>query len=370
MKKCGIITYHFATNYGAMLQCYALKNALENLDNYVEVLNYISDRQLDNNSLYRRRQGMRGYLKNLILIPFHYARKKRQDRCKGFRNKFIITGERIRNISELEERCNRVGYDYLISGSDQVWNPQVYDFDESFFFPFTAPCKKIGYAVSIGNATVNDLMIYDRWIKDFQAVTVREKQSINVIQEFYKKNAISEVVDPVFLLSKDVWENMIEDDLYKSHDYLLCYFVKSNGFSKKVKVAKNIAKALGLKLIIINARITIYNFREKVISDAGPIEFLSLIKKAKYICTDSFHGTAFSILMEKRFVTFTDFSEKMDNRKLCLLANVGLADRVFNLEETCGWDDLIQHDIDYSDVEERIRKMREESLNILREMTN
>lgn len=362
MKKCGIITYHFATNYGAMLQCYALKNAIEKLGADAEVLNYVSEKQLDNNSLYRTKQGLKGFIKNALVFPFHHVRSKRQKRCIEFRKKYIVTNQKqLENINELKQYCDSRAFNVLISGSDQVWNPNVYDFNEAFFYPFATSSKKVGYAVSIGNAKKSDLEYYVKWINEFDKITVREKQSIKLIESLTGKKNIVSVVDPVFLVPKEHWKSILSK--VKQQNYLVCYFVKNHNIDKKISLAHKIAADKGLKVIIINSRITKYNFFEHVVSDAGPIEFLSLINGADFVCTDSFHGTAFSLLLEKQFITLIENSEGTDNRKLGLLDTVGLRNRSYSLDAEPLGD--FDSKLDYMNIRVKIESMRLESTKIL-----
>lgn len=357
--KCGIITYHFAANYGAVLQCYALKKFLIENGIKASVLNYISDVQRNNNSLYRKGGGLKGLIKNAVLLPFHKLRMERGARFKECQRKYIIEDQRrIISIEELKKYIEENHFQYIISGSDQVWNPKIADFNESFFYPFNSTAKKIGYAVSVGDAKEPDLNPYIKFIKDFSVVSSRENTTTEVLSHIIKSE-IKEVCDPVFLLSKEDWENISRS--INMRKYLLCYFVKGIELKEKIRTAEKLAKELNLSLVILSARITKYNFTHKVVSNAGPEEFLSLFRSADYICTDSFHGTAFSLIFNKSFTTIELKSESSDGRKTNLLRRVGLLSRVHYLDD-CS---LPNCEINYEIVNRKLEELRVDSKHFL-----
>lgn len=356
--KYGIITYHFANNYGAMLQCYALKIAIQNLGHNATVINYISDKQLDNNSVYRKKQGAKGIIKNLLLIPFNKGRKKRQRSFNNFRKDYLgCTGYRISNESTLKDYIEKGEFDAIISGSDQVWNPDVFDFDDAFFFPFYVPARKIGYAVSLGAASESQLRPYKKWIDDFDVITVREPKSASVINRVTSKT-ITSVVDPVLLLPQSSWKDLVP--CHKTNK-LLCYFVKEEGLQDKIQRAKELARKLNLEVELVNLRITKQNLSEKILFDLSPIEFLTELSNAEYVYTDSFHGTAFSLIYERNFTTVVSDSEAGDNRKRDILNMVGLTNRIRNIDASSE----VLESIDYESVNKKMEVIRNRSNALL-----
>ena len=358
MVKCGIITYHFANNYGAMLQCYALKTAIQKQGHEAVVINYISDKQLDNNAIYRKKQGLYGFIKNIFLLPFHKGRKKRNQSFEYFREQYLgCSTFRIHDEINLKNYIAENEFDVIISGSDQVWNPNVFDFDKAFFFPFHVPSKKIGYAVSLGTASEQLLKRYKKWIDDFDVISVRESKSASVINQITDKKVIT-VVDPVLLLSKKSWKKFIPSMKTKR---LLCYFVRKEGLQYKIKKAKELAQKLNLEMVIVNLRITRYNLSEKVLYDLSPIEFLTELANAEYVYTDSFHGTVFSLIYERNFTTVISETEKIDNRKSDVLGMVGLKNRIKKIDDSA---DLIES-IDYKIINKKMEEIRNRSNSLL-----
>lgn len=356
--KCGIITYHFANNYGAMLQCLALKKTIENQGHNAVVINYVSDKQFDNNSVHRKEQGIKGFAKNIILLPFYAGRKKREMSFEKFRREHLgCDFKRIRKMAELKRYIVQNEFEVVISGSDQVWNPNVFDFEDAFFLPFKIEAKKIGYAVSLGTATSSQLQPYKEWINDFDQITVRESKSADVLSKITKA-AIKTVVDPVLLLPQDVWKTFTS---IKKSNYLLCYFVRKEDLGLKIQKAKELAQKLNLELRIINLRITKYNLTKPIVFDLSPIEFLEELANAGYVYTDSFHGTAFSLIYEKNFTTVVSDLEIKDNRKSNMLNMVGLQSRIKRTEDSAE----ILDTIDYSIIVKKLNSIREESNEIL-----
>lgn len=356
--KYGILTYHFANNYGAMLQCYALKTAIQNLGHDAIVINYISDKQFDNNSLYRRKQGIKGFVKNILLIPFNSGRKKRKLSFDDFRKKYLgCTQYRINNETDLKKYIEENGFNAIISGSDQVWNPDVFDFDSAFFFPFRVSAKKIGYAVSLGTANDNQLKPYKKWIDDFDIITVREPKSALIINQVTNRKVTS-VVDPVLLLSQNSWRTLVPR---KKTNKLLCYFVKEEALQDKIKRAKELASKLNLEIVIVNLRITKQNLSEKILYDLNPIEFLTELANAEYVYTDSFHGTVFSLIFERDFTTVISNTEVGDNRKSDVLNMVGLNQRIKNIDNSS---DVLEN-IDYEAINIKMETIRNRSNTLL-----
>ena len=336
MGKIGILTYHFANNYGAVLQAYALQQYICELGHEAYILNFISNNQKDNNSLYRKNRNANAIVKNLLRLPFHSKRKRRVDRFTAFCDNYLNKTKEVHTIHELQQLINFEQFDVIISGSDQVWNPNIHDFNEAFFFPFETVSKKITYAASFGKSNEMQLSSYKKYIDDFDFISVRETSSIHVIESLTNKT-ICETVDPVFLLSMDSWSLLANKnhglDEFEGRKYAIGYFINRQFRSKCIKLSKQKAYENNLELVIIDPRIGLHLVRNKVVLDAGPLEFLQLIKNASIVYTDSFHGTAFGIIFKKDFYSFQDRINSRDTRKTDLLKKLGLEDQIVYLEE-------------------------------------
>lgn len=328
MAKIGIITYHFAGNYGAVLQCYALNEYLNTCGHDAKVINCVTPKQSDNNSIYRKNNNIKSILKNILLLPFHNSRKTRFQRFDNFRNNNLKLTQLVQSVDELKNLIEIEKFDYIISGSDQVFNPNIYDFEPTFLYPFKTQSKKIGYAASIGKATSEQLQEYAEWIDDFYSISVREQSAKERLYSYSKDITI--VMDPVFLLHKEQWESIC---VKKTKRYLLGYYINAKYRDQYIKISKQVAKQLNLELVIVDARISKSVFFNKVITDAGQKEFVELFMNADFICTDSFHGTSFSILLEKQFVCFEPQKKSLDTRKTNLCKIAGLERQICYLDD-------------------------------------
>ena len=134
MKKVGIITYHFARNYGAVLQCYALQEYLNKSGYDVSILNAVSKNQENNNSLFHKRKGIKNVAMNIALLPFIKQRKEKEKGFTSFVSNYLNCTDKVTNNIELQELIESEHYDVIISGSDQVFNPHIADFEDMFLW--------------------------------------------------------------------------------------------------------------------------------------------------------------------------------------------------------------------------------------------
>lgn len=310
-KKIKIIPLAYKSyNYGGTLQYYALERYIISLEFDCCVLD-IDDL---GNYVFPRKEVKRN--KSIIVLPkklIHkikweisnlmqskveknlIARKKNFD---DFRDNFVFSSQ-IDNLDKVVEEC-----DAIIAGSDQIWNPQWAK--DVFFFTFMPlNTKKIVYAASIGKRALTEqqLIKYAELLKNVDAISVREKDSICMLQPYINKK-IECVMDPVFLLNKKSWESLaLNSCIIKKEKYAFCYLIGEDAMIRKK--AKAIAKRSNLKTCCIPYISQRYifgdTFADDVMYNAGPIDFLKLIIESDLVITDSFHATAFSIILHKQF---------------------------------------------------------------------
>lgn len=332
--KIGIITYHFARNYGAVLQCYALQRYLLHEGHEAEILNYISQQQERNNSLHRKRNGfVSNLVLNMALLPFEAKRRRKEERFETFLHAELRRSPRIRTLEELSSYIELQQFDAVVSGSDQVFNPRIADFDSAFLFPFDISCRKASFAASTGGSTKEDLERYAEFLKAFDALCVRERASVELIEGLCGKKPIV-ADDPVFLLDKQDWlavsagEENFARGRVEEPGYVLGYYLKKEHSATYLSFMNRVAQHLGVPLKVVQTRFEASSFRPEMIVDAGPREFLQLLSGASFVCTDSFHGTAFSLLMNVPFVAFEPSRESSDHRKRDLLESLNQQNRV------------------------------------------
>jgi hypothetical protein len=343
--KIGILTFHCAHNYGAVLQAYALQEKLKELGHYVEIIDYRPSYLIDAYkipSLNFKSQSIKNIVfKILSVCFFKYSRRKR----------FVKFDDFIKNKLNLHQQTNIIpeDYDLYILGSDQIWNGYITKGIDNVYwgrFSIKPGAKKITYAVSLGNYKLQEGQkpYVKQLLAKIDGISVREKETLSKIQSLANKQ-VYEVLDPTFLNNKLKWNKLINDD-YQNRKYVLLYQVRYNKHLKDI--AKNLAKQIKGTIIEVPAYISkqyIFN-KYKTIS---PVEFISLIKNAECIVTSSFHGTAFSIIFEKPFYTVA-LNDGKDNRSINLLNKLSLQNRMINV-----YDNVKFAPIDYTESNKKLQ---------------
>jgi len=348
MKKIGTLTFSNSKNYGALLQAYALREFLNISGFECDIINYQNPNvKYSNVSLLR---SMGSMVWQNLLAQF-FASKKRKERTSNFRTERMKIGRKYANLDDLKQ-LNAV-CDVFVVGSDQVWNPLINRFDSAFFLSFVDDEKKrISYAASLGGKHIDYLKKNSENLRKFNAVSVRESESAELLKKEVGVTAET-VMDPVFLLTKEDWVNRL--NLTESADvkdkYVLCYVMPGHDdLVKKIySVAKSIADRDNLKIITLGKKDYVKPMGiETLDKDAGPIEFLQYILNAEYVVTNSFHGTAFSVIFRKQFFTVLKKGMSLNLRQECLLQSNSLTSRLIYMD-SCETGDL--PDIDYANNE-------------------
>lgn len=327
MKTVGLFTIYIC-NYGAILQTYALKKCIESVDSNINVtvVDFYSHKHyrvfnVVTNNIIKR------ILKNGLILMHYPQLKKRNHREKQFiKNEFNLS-ERYEDVNILLNNLPK--YDYNLTGSDQVFNlNSVYA--PLFFQQFATSGIKAAYAPSFGKSvfSVEEINAIKTLTQDFDFLSCRENDGAQMLSQIHGKN-IPCVVDPTLLLSSEQWREMMKEP--KTNDeYLLVYDL--NGGVTMLQIAKQVAKEKKLKLYCITRHPDIsyiYKGVDKVIFDAGPREFVGYFSKAKYVITDSFHGTAFSLIFHKNFNTYIAIP-RASQRIMSLLNICGLTFRIID----------------------------------------
>lgn len=327
----GIITFHRAINYGAVLQTYALQTAVQALGESCEVINYVGDKMFKESkfTFIPRDASM---LTKMLYVYRLKMNLKTASKFDCFRNEYLnLSGKLIKNDKELIELGYR--YERIITGSDQVFNYIGTDEDFNYYLEFVKENhKKIAYAPSFGLKKI-DLEHTNRVQRDlgsFSKLSAREEQGAKIIEGLLEKK-VPKVCDPTFLLSKEQWEKISIDPKYKK-PYVLVYAFGSRHLDN---IAKELAKDINGCVISINRWLPILaDFRDiKNAKSPSPTEFLGLIKNAEVVVTNSFHGAALSILLEKEVYIFKNSysnSENTNIRFLTLCNDFDIQDRLFD----------------------------------------
>lgn len=359
MKRIKVLTFSGSINYGATLQAYALKRFLIDSGYDCSLIYY-----QNHNNKYAQVTGLRKTLSiiwNNTLANFLDS-SLRKKRTAKFRAKYLELGDLITS-DNLKKLCAlNASTDVFIVGSDQVWNPEIIRDDPVYFLSFVADDKKrISYAASFGTGNVSESYLKDKlkYLSAFHALSVRESQSADLIREKLCISAKT-VIDPVFLLKKEEWVNALNlnkntTNLKEPSGYVLCYVMPINDeLTRKIfLIAKTIAEISGLKVITLGKKSYTLPFKGEVIDkDAGSIEFLQYIKNADYVVTNSFHGTALSVVFRKNFYTILKKGIKRNSRMEELLNAISLSERIIYTDYEPKMD--MFSEIDYTKVTQKL----------------
>lgn len=358
------MTWFHYPNYGTSLQVVALVRSIEKLGYSVEVIKYLPHGKIVTKSNYKNPvfyiTKIKKKISNLhlrtVIDDYRIAAFQR------FLDKEILLTPLCRTESELFTLNNQL--DTFVCGSDQIWAPSC--FDPKYFLNFAQePSRIIAYAPSIGLPKIEDVYVRNRMrecVERFQHLSVREAQGQEIIRELCNKEAVV-VLDPTLLLSSDEWDAMkvkTED----KNPYILCYFLGNNKQSWQHVNKLSEETGLPVKVIPVFAQNLKRGFH--VVNGVGPAEFLGLVSNADFICTDSFHGTVFSILYEKPFYTYERFSNKdrnsQNSRIYNLLNTAGLEDRLIKDKTKLNGDPL---NCKFQDAKRRLESEKKKSINYL-----
>ncbi|MBR2215114.1 MAG: polysaccharide pyruvyl transferase family protein [Selenomonadaceae bacterium] len=372
MKRCGILTINVSLmNYGNRLQNYALQEVIKSLGFEVETVNYTPIYPAQTTvspspqlTFYQRiKRKLRGRKNMSIWQRLNNRYKYRRKICeyREFKNKRIMwSKERLTYGDDL--RVLAAKYDYVICGSDQVWNPYWEGTQPIYFMEFIPQERRIAYAVSFGVSDIPENMkeMYRVAIESIPHLSCREARGVELIRSLTGKEA-KQVLDPTLMLDRGQWEN-IEDRfsaVKSGEDYILAYFLgKMDEGAEEVMIS--FAQTNNCRTIYLDK----WEYKDNAF--ASPTEFLYLVHHARLIVTDSFHGIVFSIIYNRPFVYVPrslelgqaqDMSSRMDS----LLRLFKLEGRAIDKLSAEDWEWL-----DYTEVNMIWQKEKESSMKFLR----
>lgn len=360
--KIGILTYHRAENYGALLQAYAMMTYLQSQGHEVTFVDYWPKYHSDYFRLFPWQQLSKrsGYRKILFLIQLVLWLVPRYIRKKKFHN-FMYHRLNLTKLPQYSDRDSKTArFDVVLYGSDQIWRKQNLGgvgFDDWYFgTDHVLADRKIVYAGSMGtvDTTAEDDEYIQKMMLNFNALSVREKD----LQLYLAHLGISAILvpDPVFLLSKDQWKSLIKKKESKGNYilfYNLLYTCESKLFVEKLSHEKN------LPIREVNKKMQLSHFMQnRYISTASVEQFLQLIEGAEYVVSNSFHGVAMSVIFEKQFYAVGMGSKA--NRVLSLLESVGIKERYITTLH-----DLPSSQIDYNKVHDSLNEVIGQSADFL-----
>ena len=328
--KIGILTFHRAHNYGAVLQCFALQRFLQGQGHQVRVIDY------NKKALWRYygwfksedvRYAFSDFRKLLKrsgkLFFFFFCSAPRFYKFRWFQNHRL----KLCSTSEIIQEP----FDLILIGSDQVWNTTITcGFDAFYWGQFEKPSKTkvASYAASLKKLwDEKDWPTVLEYLSAFCAISVRENNVAEFLLGLNPDLNPRVVPDPVFLLSAKEWSKFA---LNHRIDEPYVFFYQAMDSDSAFRVAERVASEKGMRLVVLSANVNGRNSRES--RSSSPIEFVGWIKNAEIVVTSSFHATAFSIIFHKDFLC-VDLNKGEDSRLKCLLSLFGLESRFIRSED-------------------------------------
>ena len=361
MKKVGVITMHRIINYGSALQAYATLNAVSKFGYEAELIDYIFPNKKKNSTFLVK---VKNLTLRIILFLFHGGKEKR---FKSFYADYYNCSKKFSSPEDL--KSEHPSYDILLTGSDQVWNPLYTGDDYSFLLSFSEDgTPKISYASSFSKSILPEeyKAIYAKCLRDYRFISVREASGINVVRELIGKTPFC-ACDPTLLLSKEEWGRLAckGKQLVKG-EYVLLYILAYayNPYPEILNIIEYVKKQTNLPIVILDGSLRTNKVEgARNIKNAGPLEFLRLVKNASFVVTTSFHGTAFALNFERPFFSVLSDNSKNDTRMMDLLQAVGADDRALVYNKVIENKDL---SMDYVTITSRIKAIRRESSDYLK----
>ena len=394
MKKVGIATMTGGANYGNALQNYAVQEILLQLGYEAYTLNNSTKNGFPGAA--KKPISLAKKLYPAYIRAYRCGKLNARYGCKNQRDCTILGKHRAKALHReyQEAKCRRIkkfedfrktylrfdevvfdakafprehldGYYAFVCGSDQVWNPDVTGEDLSYFLNFCSPeTRRISYAPSFGLTSLPEDFAQKvrRELEQFQFISVREEEGQNLVEQMLHQDA-PVVVDPTLLLNRDDWAGLERKHPAAEGEYILYYTVRSSKTLERF--CKELAEKKNMKIIRVGGNMLSglknRNPRLAYASDIGPREWLYLVHHADCVVTNSFHGTAFSLIFQKDF--YVEFSSTANSRMENLVRMTGLPSRIVKDGKNCADAD---ESIDYGDVNTRLQVAREQSWDYLR----
>lgn len=345
MNKIGILTFHWADNYGAVLQAYALRKYLSQNGYNVEVVNY--------NCKYPAR----------IYEPFYFQANNIKQSVKGllrcaynfptwimkrwvfnkFRDKIGISQH---EYSKRELLAEQYDYDVLIAGSDQIWNTEIVGEGINIYsLSFAQKASAISYAASSGKLDVQHNKIHRTLVDEIaqlSAISVRERSTKKYLEKNIEKKVFLSV-DPTMLLTRTEWNQLAESVHGLDERYLLVYCISYD--ESLISTARKISEEKNLKIVVCG-KIKELKGEAVQFTHAAPEQFLNLIKNATFIVATSYHATVFSTIFQKQFVVL--LPSYASNRVSDFCESIGLSSRC--IHDASEVDVLLNQEIVYGEI--------------------
>lgn len=341
--KTVTVTHQNAINYGAVLQAYALQQQLFKFGIDDVLLDLKKSHKIFNKIEFNKHLPGNIYNNTLNLLHIRQTKKKAK-RFRDFVDNNIRTTCHYGTVEEVIESPPVA--DAYITGSDQTFNTYWGVKPCSFLKFGSEETNRISYASSMGRLAVEEKYLdeFVSAIKSYSFLSVREKSAADYISKLCSVSC-SANIDPSLLLSKEEWSRLVPDSRLtqrtKPEKYILVYPILYNPILNDA--VQKLKSETGLKVIVINPYSRSFVKGDRIIRDAGPVEFLELFKNAEYILTTSFHGACFSVLFQKKFFSFV--RETGETRINNILNMLNLSNRIITDLSQLMFDEILYDDV-------------------------
>jgi len=363
-KRTGTLTFHRALNFGSALQAYALQNyIIQKLHYENEIIDFIPDGQSEIYHFFIPNKNIRSLYSNIMRISTFRIFQNKKKSFSHFINNRLMLSEKVYTdeniVIEISDK-----YDWLIVGSDQIWNPICSDFSWTYLLEGISG-NKISYSPSLGDSKFkgDEEQKFMNCLKNFSKVSVRELRAADHIKEASQFTINPEVLpDPTFLLDMSDYDKIVGERIIKE-PYIFFYSVT---FDQLLLNAVNeISRNYKLPVITVYTAGNSYRFHKNNIrmsKKESPEDFINLIKYADYVLTNSFHGIAFSIIYRKKFFYLGDFvkSDRIHN----IFSQCQLESRGIDYKNGIPFD-ILRDEIDYSICNKALEYMQQQACEYL-----
>lgn len=362
------MTMHRVLNFGSALQAYALQQKLKELGYENELIDYIFPQPE------KKKFTIGGLISDIIiflrnaLIGFPTERKKRK--FKAFKERHLIVSSKEYDHQSINQHPPI--YDLYMTGSDQVWSPRHVKENTDFMFPFVPDGSKIAsFAASFAVDVIPQeyQQSYSNALSRYSKITVRESFGCDIVKQLTGKESQT-VCDPTLLLDNNSWNKLADAaSNTEKEPYILVYILTYmyNPYPEVDLIIKKVQDELGYKVIFLNGRMQDFGKpNSKILKDAGPCEFLNLIRNAKFVITTSYHGVAFASVFGVPFYGIVKSKNEKGDRIHSLLQKLDcmLSLIAYNEVPSLRKNDLSR----FACKEKDLAMFREESTRILTEI--
>ena len=323
--KIAVITLHRVYNYGSVLQAYATQRVLEKRGHEVTIIDYVTPQRTKWRLFWSTGSGGQRSLfyRTAKIISFVL---KEMTFGRFVRRKINLSKKYITS----DDLCKDIPIaDLYVTGSDQTWNSQYNEgVDRGFFLDFLPEnARRISFVSSFGKTLLDDSEVYltKKYLSRYEKISVREDSAVSIIDKMCLDTPI-QLIDPTLMLEKEEWLKITSPRLLKERYLILMLLYNEDNHA--TEYARRIADDKGLKLVKLSWEMKKPELVDKLYTHRSPSDFLSLFYYADFVVTNSFHGLAFSINLEKPFVVVprNEFNSRIES----LLRLVGLSDRLIS----------------------------------------